>query len=135
MSRLLDVLTLVLAALLLLALAALALRGIVDPRAAALAFGLAADDPAAAFYHAVYRDRNLALAVTGLIFLVARMWRALAILASVAITLPAYDIYALMAAKLPVVPLHYISLVALVVLSALLWRLDMRVPKALPQEK
>jgi hypothetical protein len=121
MSRSFRFLTSGLAGLLLLALAALAVRGIVDPKAGALAFGVAAIDPSAEFYHAVYRDRNLVLAAAGLVYLAAGMWRALAVLTTAAVTLPVYDIVALKAAQAPVAPLHVITLTALVVLAVLLW--------------
>ena len=129
MHKALDGLTVTLATLGLLALAVLAVRGMLDPRAAAQAFGLATTDAAAEFYHAVYRSRNLALALIGLLFLLLRMWRAVAILCSVATLLPAYDLYALHAAGVAAPPLHDIILGVLLVLSALLWRMALRAPR------
>ena len=128
MHRALDVITVVLAALGLLALAVLAVRGMREPAIAAQAFGMPAGDGGGAFYHAVYRSRNLALAVIGLLFLLLRMWRAAAILCSVALLLPAYDLYALHAAGAAAPPLHGIILGVLLVLSALLWRMALRTP-------
>lgn len=129
MNRLLDLVTVALAALLLTAMALLSIRGMLDPRAAAHAFGVAASDEAAAFYHAVYRDRNLVLAATGLAFLFASMWRALAILATVSVTLPAYDIVVLKLANVLVAPAHPITLGALVALAVLLWIRVTRAPR------
>jgi hypothetical protein len=127
MNKPLNLLTTALAALLLAAMAALSVRGIVDPHAAAQAFGVPVGDGSAAFYHAVYRDRNLVLAVTGFVFLFLRMWRALAILATISISLPVYDIVVLKMDGVPVVPVHWVTLAGLVMLSVLLW---LRVAKA-----
>ncbi|MBC7956829.1 MAG: DUF4267 domain-containing protein [Cytophagales bacterium] len=121
MNKTLDIVTTMVAVLLLGALVALSVRGIVDPASAALAFGVPAVDSSAQFYHAVYRDRNLVLAVTGFVFLLSSMWRALAILATTAISLPAYDIAVLTLAQVPVAGVHAVTLAGLVVLSILLW--------------
>lgn len=117
--RVLNIVTIVLTVLLLVVQATLAVRGIVSPAAGSLAFGLPADGAAAEFYHAVYRDRNLVLAVIALLLLGRGMWRALAIVVVVSTTLPLYDIVALRAAGVPVLPVHYVTLGALVVLSVL----------------
>lgn len=118
--RVLNTVTFVLTLLLLVAQAALAVRGIIDPGAGATGFGLHADGPASEFYHAVYRDRNLVLSVIGLLLLVFRMWRALAVVFVVSITLPLYDIVALKLAGAPVLPVHYVTLAVLVVLTGLI---------------
>ncbi|RJG55893.1 DUF4267 domain-containing protein [Sphingobium terrigena] len=116
----LNIATYSLTLLLLLAQAALALRGIFDPAAGALGFGPAADSKAAEFYHAVYRDRNLVISAIGILLLVFGMWRALEIVFTVGITLPLYDIIALKMAGVPVLPVHYITLVVLIVLAGLI---------------
>ncbi len=116
----LKTMTFVLTLLLLVAQAALALRGIIDPDAGATGFGLPADGKTAEFYHAVYRDRNLVLSVIGLLLLVFGMWRALAVVFAVSITLPLYDIIALKLADAPVLPVHYITFAVLVVLTGLI---------------
>lgn len=121
MNRFLQITTIVLATLLLLALAVLSVRGMLDPRAAAHAFGVPAADESAAFYHAVYRDRNLVLSLVGIAFLCSRMWRALAILVTISISLPAYDITVLKLAQVPVAPAHTATLVSLVVLAVVSW--------------
>jgi hypothetical protein len=121
MDRLFDYTTTTIAALLLGVLAILSIRGIVDPAGAAVAFGLPVTEKVAEFYHAVYRDRNLVIAATGIVFLVMAMWRALAILSTIAVSLPAYDIYALKADGIAVVPVHWITLAGLIVLTVLMW--------------
>lgn len=121
MSKPLRIFTAGLAGTLLTVLALLSIRGMLDPAAAARAFGVLAEHPSAGFYHAVYRDRNLVLAIVGLAFLLQAMWRALAILTTVAVTLPAYDIVALRAADVPVAMVHPVTLVSLAILAALLW--------------
>jgi hypothetical protein len=126
--RTLNVATFGLTLLLLLAQAALGLRGIVDPTAGALGFGLSADSAAAEFYHAVYRDRNLVISVIGVLLLVFGMWRALAIVFTVGVTLPLYDIFALKMAGVPVLPVHFITLAVLVVLAGLIIARAIRTP-------
>ncbi len=116
----LNTMTFVLTLLLLVAQAALAVRGIIDPGAGATGFGLPADGKTAEFYHAVYRDRNLVLSVIGLLLLVFGMWPALAVVFVVSITLPLYDIIALKLAGAPVPPVHYVTLAVLVVLAGLI---------------
>lgn len=113
--------TFALALTLLCTLLVLSIRGVLDPGAAARAFGLPVEDAAASFYHAVYRDRNLVLAVIGLVFLWCREWRSLAIVATASVSLPLYDIAALMGHDVPVVALHWITLGGLTVLSVMLW--------------
>lgn len=121
MIRVLNTITYVVALLLLAALLLLSVRGILDPAAAAASFGVSVDDPSAELYQSVYRSRNLIIAGAGLVFLFTGMWRALAVLSTASIALPAFDIYALKAASLDVATVHPATLVALVVLSGLLW--------------
>jgi Domain of unknown function (DUF4267) len=118
---LLRIATTTLTVLLLAALTLLSVRGMIDPQGAAANFGVPATDPEAAFYQIVYRSRNLMIAIAGFIFLFAGMWRALAILTTVAIGLPLFDIAALKLAATPVSAVHPATLVALVVVAALLW--------------
>lgn len=117
--RFLTAATFALTLLLILAQAAFAVRGMIDPAGGAVGFGYPVDGPPASFYHAIYRDRNLVISVIGLAFLVLRMWRALAIVLIACVTLPVYDIFALWRAGMPVLPLHYVTLAALVVVSGL----------------
>ena len=113
--------TTALAALLLAAFAFLAVRGMLDPATPSSNFGFAAERPDAAAYQLVYRSRNLAIAVSGLLFLLLGQWRALAILTTVCIFLPAFDIVLLQRAGVAVSIIHPGSLVALVIVSGLLW--------------
>ena len=99
----------------------LAARGIIDSPGGAAGFGVPATDASAAFYHAVYRDRNLVIALVGLVLLAGRRWWSLAVLCTVSISLPVYDIVALAGAGVPVGPVHWATAVALVGLSAGLW--------------
>lgn len=103
------------------ALAFLSISGVLDPGAAAQRFGIPASDPSALFYHAVYRDRNLTVAALGFVFLFCSMWRALAMLTTVAISLPVYDIVALKLSGVEVLPVHWVTLGGLMLLAALLW--------------
>jgi len=107
--------------LLLAVMVLLSVRGIVDPAGAAASFGVPVDDPAANLYQLVYRSRNLVIAAAGLAFLFFGQWRALAILATLAIALPAFDIYALTQAGIAVTLVHPATLAALCVMAALLW--------------
>jgi len=59
------------------------------------------------------------ICVIGLALLFLRMWGALAIVLVTSTTLPVYDIIAFMQAGVPVLPLHYVTLAVLVVLSGL----------------
>lgn len=121
MTKFFDLATPGLALVLLGVLAFLSISGMLDPGAAAERFGVPAAHPSAEFYHAVYRDRNLTISVAGFAFLLLSMWRALAILTTVAITLPVYDIAALTIAGVPVLPVHWATLIGLIVLASLLW--------------
>ena len=126
--RVLNVVTFTVALLLIVVQGAFAVRGIVAPSAGAVGFGLPADGPVAEFYHSVYRDRNLVLTVIAFGLLVSRSWRALAIVFVASTTLPLYDIVALRLAGIPVLPLHYITLVALVIVSGLVIACAMKEP-------
>jgi hypothetical protein len=121
MTKALNITTLALAILMLGVLTLLSIRGIIDPASSAASFGVPVSDPDAALYQVVYRARNLVISITGLLFLAFGMWRALAILTTAAIVLPASDIFFLKAAGIPVLAVHPGTLVALVVLSVLLW--------------
>lgn len=117
--RILTAVTFTLTLLLVIVQSVFAIRGIIAPGAGAAGFGLAADSASAEFYHAVYRDRNLVIAVIALVLLLRRMWPALAVVLVVSVTLPLYDIAALKLAGVAVLPLHYITLACIAVLAAL----------------
>lgn len=122
MQRMLDLATLALTWLMLGVLALLSIRGMLDAPSAAASFGVPIDDPAAALYQLVYRSRNLVIAVAGIVFASIGQWRSLAILTTIAIALPAFDIAFLMARGTPVAAVHPTTLVVLLVVAALLWR-------------
>lgn len=113
--------SLVLSAVLLTALLSLSVRGIIDPGAAAASFGVPVTEPSAELYQSVYRSRNLTIAATGIFFLFGGMWRALAILTSAAIALPLFDIAILKMSGVAVTAVHPATLVALVIVAAILW--------------
>jgi hypothetical protein len=69
MKRSLDVAATVLTALLLLAFAALSLRGLIAPEQASARFGAPVADAAGSLFYRVYLSRNLVITVTGAIFL------------------------------------------------------------------
>ena len=91
MKRSLDVAATVLAALLLLAFAALSLRGLIAPEQASARFGAPVADAAGSLFYRVYLSRNLVIVITGAIFLLTRQWTPLAILLTVTAALPAFD--------------------------------------------
>jgi hypothetical protein len=59
--------------------------------------------------------------MAGLAFLFMKMWRPLAILSTVSILLPAFDIYLLKRANIDVNAVHAITLGSLIVMAGLLW--------------
>jgi len=91
MKRSLDVAATVLTALLLLAFAALSLRGLIAPEQASARFGAPVADAAGSLFYRVYLSRNLVITVTGAIFLLTRQWTPLAILLTVTAALPVFD--------------------------------------------
>jgi hypothetical protein len=78
MKKSLDVAAIVVTALLLLTLAALSLRGLIDPQTASTRFGTPVTDTAGSLFYRVYLSRNLVIVVSGAIFLLTRQWMALA---------------------------------------------------------
>jgi len=91
MKRSLDVAAIVLTALLLLAFAALSLRGLIAPEQASARFGAPVADAAGSLFYRVYLSRNLVIVITGAIFLLTRQWTPLAILLTVTAALPVFD--------------------------------------------
>lgn len=67
------------------------IRGIYDPTAASLRFGLTADDAGEMFYYRVYLARNLVIVGAGLILLILQQWKSVAILLTTALFLPTFD--------------------------------------------
>jgi Domain of unknown function (DUF4267) len=118
----LDIAAIALTSLLLLAFALLSLRGIIDPQPAAARFGMPVSDAAGALFYRVYLSRNLVIAVVGAIFLLTRQWTPLAILLTVAATLPLFDMSFLSLGGVTPPALHPVALVLIAVTAALLWR-------------
>lgn len=121
MAKAIKFATIAFTSFVLLVLLALSVRGLIDAQAAAASFGVPITDKAAELYQYVYRSRNLVIAATGMLFLLAAMWRPLAILTTAAVFLPLYDIAVLRATDTAVSIVHPITLIALVVTAALLW--------------
>jgi predicted signal transduction protein with EAL and GGDEF domain len=121
MKNLLSALGVVLAGLLIAAFVFLAARGLADPATASARFGEAATDAAGQFYYRVYLSRNLVIVLAAAAFLVLRRWRPLAILMTLVILLPLFDIFSLRANGTQPPVFHYIALAWIVVTSVLLW--------------
>jgi hypothetical protein len=125
----LDIAAIVLTALLLLAFAVLSIRGTIVPEQASARFGSAVTDPAGTLFYRVYLSRNLAIAVTGAIFLLWRQWTPLAILVTVAVALPISDMSLLSLAGVTPPVFHPAALALLAITAALLWRRATATPK------
>jgi hypothetical protein len=121
-KRSLDIAAIVLTALLLLAFALLSIRGTIAPGQASARFGLEVTDPAGTLFYRVYLSRNLVIAVTGAIFLVLRRWTPLAVLVTVAVALPVFDMSLLSLGGVMPPVFHPAALALLAVTAALLWR-------------
>src|ERR1044072_3375125 len=91
MKRSLAVAAIVLTALLLLAFAALSLRGLIAPEQASDRFGAPLVDAAGSLFYRVYLTRNLVIVITSAIFLLTRQWTPLAILLTVTAALQVFD--------------------------------------------
>lgn len=122
MKKSLDIAAVVLTALLLLAFAILSVRGMIAPEQASARFGAAVTDPAGTLFYRVYLSRNLVIAVIGAIFLVLRQWTPLAILVTVAVTLPVFDMSLLSLGGMTPPAFHPAALALLAITAALLWR-------------
>jgi Domain of unknown function (DUF4267) len=122
MKRSLDIAAVVLTSLLLLAFAVLSLRGLIDPQGASARFGSPVSEAAGALFYRVYLSRNLVIVVSGAIFLLSRQWTALAILLTVAASLPVFDMSVLSLDGVSPPAFHPIALVLLALTAALLWR-------------
>ena len=122
MKRTLDIAAVVLATLMLLGFAVLSVRGIVDPQSAAARFGTAVNDAAGALYYRVYLSRNLVLSAAGLILMLMRQWRPLAILITVTAALPVFDMTVLSLNGITPPFVHPVALLLILLTAALLWR-------------
>jgi hypothetical protein len=122
MKRTLDAAAIVLTALLLLGLAALSVRGLIAPQQASARFGAAVSDAAGTLFYRVYLSRNLVIVVSGAIFLLSRQWTPLAVLLTVAVALPVFDMSVLWLDGVTPPLFHPIALVLILLSAALMWR-------------
>jgi hypothetical protein len=122
MKRLLDIASIALTLLLLLGFAVLSFRGMFDPQQASARFGEPVADSAGALFYRVYLSRNLAIAASGAIFLLARQWMPLAILLTVTAVLPVFDMSVLWLNGVTPPLFHPLALALLALAAALLWR-------------
>jgi hypothetical protein len=98
-------------------------RGIYDPTAASLRFGLPADDAGEIFYYRVYLARNLVIVGAGLVLLFLRQWRSVAILLTAALFLPTFDailLYRELGADAGLT-VHIVTGVIVAIAAALMW--------------
>jgi hypothetical protein len=121
MKRSIDIAALVLTLLLLLGFALLSVRGLIDPQQASARFGEKVSDPAGALFYRVYLSRNLVIVVAGALFLLLGHWRALAILFSVTVALPLFDMSVLSFDGVTPPLIHPVALVLLALTATLLW--------------
>ena len=112
-----------LAIVLTLAFVVFGIRGIYDPTAASMRFGLTADDPAEMFYYRVYLARNLVIVLAGLALLAIRQWKAVAILLTAAFALPIFDAILLHRERGPEAGLtiHIVTGVIVAIAAFLMW--------------
>ncbi len=121
MKRSLDIAAIVLTVLLLLGFATLSVRGLIVPEQASARFGSPVTDAAGALFYRVYLSRNLVIAGTGAILLLARHWTPLAILLTVTAFLPVFDMTVLSLNGVTPPFFHPVALALLVITAALMW--------------
>lgn len=111
------------AIVLILAFVVFGIRGIYDPTAASMRFGLPADDPAEMFYYRVYRARNLVIVLAGLAMLVFKQWQSVAILLTSALALPIFDAVLLYRelGNEAGVTIHIVTGVIVAIAASLMW--------------
>jgi hypothetical protein len=122
MKRVLDIAAIVLTSLLLLGFAVLSIRGFIDPQPASARFGMPVSDPAGALFYRVYLSRNLVIAAAGAIFLLTRQWTPLAVLLTVAASLPLFDMSFLSLSGVTPPALHPVAFALIALTAALVWR-------------
>jgi hypothetical protein len=111
------------AVLLTLAFVFFGIRGIYDPTAASMRFGLPADDAGEMFYYRVYLARNIVIVVAGLILLLLRQWKPVAILLTTALILPTFDailLYRELGAEAGMT-VHVVTGMIVAIAAALMW--------------
>jgi hypothetical protein len=122
MKRSLDIAAVALTALLLIGLALVALRGLIDPQPASARFGTSVSDAAGALFYRVYLSRNLVIVAVGAVFLLLRQWMPLAVLVTVTAALPVFDMSVLSLNGITPPAFHPIALALIVLAASLLWR-------------
>jgi hypothetical protein len=122
MKRSLDIAAVVLTCLLLIGLAFVSLRGMVDPQPASARFGASISDAAGALFYRVCLSRNLVIVVAGAIFLLSRQWVPLAVLVTITAVLPVFDMSVLSLNGVTPPAFHPMALALIVLTAALLWR-------------
>ena len=118
MKRSLDIAAIVLTSLLLLGFAVLSVRGFIDPQPASARFGMPVSDAAGALFYRVY----LSIAASGAIFLVTRQWTPLAVILTVCVTLPLFDMSFLSLSGVTPPALHPVVLALIILAAGLMWR-------------
>lgn len=92
MRKLVAVAAILLVSLFLLMFAVYSVRGLFAPELTSVRFfGLPTVDADGTLYYRVYLSRNLAIVVTGFVFLIRRQWQPLAVLTTAAMALPLFD--------------------------------------------
>ena len=111
------------AALLIVAFVFFGIRGIMDPTAASMRFGLPADDPAEMFYYRVYLARNLVIVLAGLVLLASKQWKSVAIVLTAALALPIFDAVLLYRERGPEANLtiHVVTGLIVAIAASLMW--------------
>ena len=122
MNRTLDIAAIAFAAFFLLALAVVSSLGMLNPQRAAVGYGMPVTDAAGALFYRVFASRNLVLVAAAAIYLLMRLWTPLAILVTLTSALAAFDMGVLTSAGAAPPAFHAITLVFILVTSALLWR-------------
>lgn len=105
-------------------LAFVSVRGLIDPQQASLRFGFPVSDAAGALFYRVYLSRNLVIVAASAIFLIRRQWTPLAVLLTAAAALPVFDMTALSFDGVTPPAFHKLALALLAIAAALLWRLS-----------
>jgi uncharacterized protein DUF4267 len=122
MNRTLDIAAIAFAAFFLLALAVVSSLGMLNPQRAAVGYGMPVTDAAGALFYRVFASRNLVLVAAAVIYLLMRLWTPLAILVTLTSALAAFDMGVLTSAGAAPPAFHAITLVFILITSALLWR-------------
>jgi len=122
MKRTLDMAAIVLTVFFLLALAAASLLGVTGPEKASIGYGMLVTDAAGAMFYRVFASRNLVIVAAGVIFLILKLWKPLAILVTLTSALAVFDMGVRTAYGRTPPTFHAITLVLIVVTAVLLWR-------------